>query len=63
MESLKCRTYPWCLQPPPSWMNTAANNFTTSELTPSESNITSDDEEIKVHVSRSESEMVLSTIK
>ncbi|KAH3829898.1 pericentriolar material 1 protein-like isoform X2 [Dreissena polymorpha] len=34
--------------PPPRWMNTAeAQNFITSELTPSESIVTSDDEEVK----------------
>ncbi|KAL4230121.1 Phosphoacetylglucosamine Mutase [Mactra antiquata] len=33
--------------PPPPWLNTASGNFTNTELTPSESNVTSDDEEIK----------------
>ncbi|KAK3100261.1 hypothetical protein FSP39_017062 [Pinctada imbricata] len=37
--------------PMPAWINTTAlNNCTTSELTPSESLLTSDDEEIKVKV-------------
>ena len=35
-------------QPPPIWMNTAMGAFNASELTPSESLVTSDDEEIKV---------------
>ncbi|XP_053399542.1 pericentriolar material 1 protein-like isoform X2 [Mercenaria mercenaria] len=33
--------------PPPPWLNTATGNFTNAELTPSESNVTTDDEEIK----------------
>ena len=35
-------------QPPPPWMNTAMGTFNASELTPSESLVTSDDEEVKV---------------
>ena len=35
-------------QPPPPWMNTAMGNFNASELTPSESLVTSDDEDVKV---------------
>ncbi|XP_060554771.1 pericentriolar material 1 protein-like isoform X2 [Ruditapes philippinarum] len=33
--------------PPPPWLNTVSGNFTNAELTPSESNVTTDDEEIK----------------
>lgn len=33
--------------PPPPWMKATAENFTNAELTPSESNVTTDDEEVK----------------
>ncbi|XP_052793086.1 pericentriolar material 1 protein-like isoform X3 [Mya arenaria] len=33
--------------PPPSWLTSTAQNYNTAELTPSESIVTSDDEEVK----------------
>jgi hypothetical protein len=44
-------TFQLTFQPPPAWMNaTSLYNYTASELTPSESLMTEDDDDIEVRV-------------